>query len=532
MSEIIAESYKLWKARDQIWISAPTGIGKSTFILDELAEHCADSGIGRVLLLENRLILKNQIQVKCLKRCGVYGCDEVDQDVKDFRGITIATYQEIETRYRDGTLDMFLRSRNIFYCVFDEAHYILEDSTFRRQTGYWGEIIKLMKSKICIFMSATIWDFWDFMQWHDKDLQWCTPPTDGYDVFPVEDDAARWYRGEPKKIWFYNIHSESRNICPWVYSRFDEVVEKINEDASQDKWIIFTSNKEKAKNELLPALHCSKIFLSSDERTEDCLEGLLTENTFAAKVLVATKVLDNGVDIKDCNLHNIVFDVASKTELLQMMGRKRWVGADDYVNIFLPRKSQEFFATLLQKKINPAISMFYKKFSWEDVLSDPNLYKFVSTFCVVDENQIKLNSAAKAKLFEEQKLAKRLVEEFQDNDLAFFEMQLGWLDLPKTYNPQHDLTYLRQTGMQKNLEKFLEENAQQEMDKEQQMKFREELQNLLDMSGVVLGKNTQPPGKSSINRYLKGLGWEIVAVGGKRKGEKTVWILKRNRPCM
>ena len=32
LTEIIAEDYKKWKTRDQIWISAPTGIGKTFFI--------------------------------------------------------------------------------------------------------------------------------------------------------------------------------------------------------------------------------------------------------------------------------------------------------------------------------------------------------------------------------------------------------------------------------------------------------------------------------------------------------------------
>lgn len=528
LTAIIGEAYKLWKARDQIWISAPTGIGKSTFVIDELVEYGVTSGKGRVLLLENRRILKHQVQKKLLERSGAYGCDDIEQDVRDFRGITLATYQELEIHYRDGTLENFLEKRNILYVVFDEAHYILEDSSFRRQTGFWCDIIKVLSCKIRIYMSATIWEFWDFMCWHDKDLQWCSPPMDECAVFPVYDDPSRHFRGDVKKIWFYNIPTEPRKIYPWVYSDFSEIADTVNRDITNDKWLIFISNKEKAKKELLPLLECSYTFLSSDDDSDNSMKELVEGGTFENKVLVATKLLDNGVDIKDSSLHHIVMDVVSETELIQMVGRKRWMGDNDFFNVYLPRKSQEYFTTLLLKKINPTIAMFYKKITWEDVLSDPKCYKFVSTYAVVLNNEIIFNSAAKAKLFEEQKLAKRMVEALQDDALAFYYEQLSWLGLPKVYDPSYDLSLLRQDRMQEQLQEFLLRYENCSLDKEQQTKFCKEFHDIIQYGGVVLAAESgKIPGKNLINRHLSEIGWTIVSKGGKRKGEKTAWILQK-----
>lgn len=64
------------------------------------------------------------------------------------------------------------------------------------------------------------------------------------------------------------------------------------------------------------------------------------------------------------------------------------------------------------------------------------------------------------------------------------------------------------------------------MDKTEQQKFRETLQNLVAGSGESISKKSNRlAGKAVINRYLEPLGWEIQTKAGKKKGEETLWKL-------
>ena len=526
LTEIIAEDYKKWKTRDQIWISAPTGIGKTFFILDTFWKYVASSNKGRILIIENRLSLKMQLQTECMKRCGIYKDPLIAQDVRDFKGLTLITYQEMEERYESGTLQEFLIAHDIRYCVFDEVHYIIEDSSFRRQTGLWPGIIKALGCRMKIYMSATLEKFWEYMTWRDKSLEWAVFRSGTCDYYPVEDDLYSGIYSEPKKIWIYNISPSQKHIEPWVYKDYAEIAEKINDDPSDDKWLVFVSNKEKAQKELLPLIKTDKEFVTSDIDTNGTIKDIAENEMFAGKVLVTTKILDNGVNLKDLKLKNIVMSTYSETEFKQMLGRKRWEATDEILNVYLPRKSQEYFQTILNKKINPVLRMFGEDITFNDVLNNEKIYRFAKNFMIVKNGKLEINSAAKAQFFAEQRFVKNMIEKLGEDDMAFVFEQLSWLPSTSTYNKERDLTWLRQVKGQEDIKKFLEKHQNICMDKTEQQKFRETLQNLVAGSGESISKKSNRlAGKAVINRYLEPLGWEIQTKAGKKKGEETLWRL-------
>ena len=56
---------------------------------------------------------------------------------------------------------------------------------------------------------------------------------------------------------------------------------------------------------------------------------------FNCDVLITTSVLDNGVNIKDPDVKNIVLITDDEVEFKQMLGRKRFLAEDEVVEVFI-----------------------------------------------------------------------------------------------------------------------------------------------------------------------------------------------------
>ena len=67
--------YKMWKGYESIFISAPTGTGKTTFVLQTLLPEAKKEG-KEVLFLSNRFLLKEQIKKKVVKLQKLEGQNE------------------------------------------------------------------------------------------------------------------------------------------------------------------------------------------------------------------------------------------------------------------------------------------------------------------------------------------------------------------------------------------------------------------------------------------------------------------------
>lgn len=67
------------------------------------------------------------------------------------------------------------------------------------------------------------------------------------------------------------------------------------------------------------------------------LDSIINNSKFNRKVLIATKTLDNGINIKDNKVKNIVIMAWDKITFIQMLGRRRVNIEDaDTVNLYIP----------------------------------------------------------------------------------------------------------------------------------------------------------------------------------------------------
>lgn len=86
VADKIGEDYKNWSLGSNVFISSPTGSGKTSFILNTYLPYLADKGL-RILFLVNRTILKEDLETKLCKLPQQYR-----------QAIDIETYQSLESK--------------------------------------------------------------------------------------------------------------------------------------------------------------------------------------------------------------------------------------------------------------------------------------------------------------------------------------------------------------------------------------------------------------------------------------------------
>ena len=82
---------------------------------------------------------------------------------------------------------------------------------------------------------------------------------------------------------------------------------------------------------------------------------IVGEETFSKRILFVTSALDNGVNFKDKNIKHIICDYADITTVIQCIGRKRYDGDDDTINLYIMDYTQE--------KLNGRIGLMNEFFS-------------------------------------------------------------------------------------------------------------------------------------------------------------------------
>ena len=382
ITDEIGEEYKAWKPGDIIFLSAPTGSGKTTFILDTLLRHCTVTK-KRILYLVNRTTLKEQIDKflhdevspECRLYIDVQLYHNIENKVLDLK------YSYIETEYYKGYKDA-LSDNEIAYkeekypdlaykywgdesggemqnclaaykkydlVICDECHYFLSDSTFNTNTIVsYSAIQRLFRDKIRIFMSATIERIKEVILDDDKNLEnvcskfyWLT-------------DCGTYRLGENlnRDTFSYSADRNYDYIDIKTVGSYEEIPELVVD--GKDKWLIFVDSIDKGKwlkkkiEEKCTEMKKSKslIFLTSkylyDMDATDEMKNITTTGKQSADIVIATKVIDNGVSFDDQSLRNIIAITDTETEFIQMLGRKR---ADDQkTTVYLFKYSKEHFS--------------------------------------------------------------------------------------------------------------------------------------------------------------------------------------------
>lgn len=429
---MVGESYKNWKPKDNVIIKAQTGTGKNYFVSNILLRDIGDKE--KILYMCNRKALKTQTKIDFYNIQGLkvpmlangsYDFDKINKTIKIGK-VEIRTYQSIcldehARNYEDHDISHEqLNFSSYKYCIFDEIHYILNDS-FSGMTDIMFSKMKKPDNTIKVFMSATIG--------------------------VIENSINRMSEETKAKCHIYNQPIDYSYIKPYVFDEIEDIVRLIKNDKTDDKWLVFVRKIEESKP-FIKILGKENVTFVRSGKIELINQIALT-STFETKVLVTTCVLDNGVNFKDEKIKHLVTTEFDKTKFIQEVGRIRFkdcgsegVYASD-VNLYIPRLDDLRIYRSLISKCNYYESIVEDRDGWvsDDKFGakyDRDSQKLPkSLFYNTKDKKYVINVIGYASLLAEKTMYIKMSGMLQKEDSvngkknSIVNLRLDWLGLPR-----------------------------------------------------------------------------------------------------
>lgn len=531
---MIQEQYR-WQGGESVFISAPTGFGKTSYVLNCLVPDAMKDG-KEVLFLSNRFLLKEQIKAKIAENQGIR-VQNMDflENVEEYDGITVKTYQNLQVQYRREPYIMCKIFRRYKYVVYDEAHYIFVDSSFNPEILFLLDFIKEYPG-VNIFLSATLEGIPEFIKATKYENKMVYNSRYKITNFLTAEAFIEKYTfaccGMVNHLWYYRFDLQPKDYEVFYFRDYEELFPLINAE-TEEKWLVFLGNKSKIGifSQNITANHQVLTAESKNDKAEmDAIRLMLKEEKFQDKVLLTTAVLDNGINLWDSALKNIVIDTNSRTEFLQMLGRKR-MKAGEKVRLFIPKKSQRYFSGLVKLNLEPALELFRlnKEELKEKILAEREVQQNASKYFCWHEDDLIKNPAAEYLLNERKSYFEYVRRQLQEDEWFYVKEQLSWIQKEDEFDEARSLTWQKEQKGLKELEEFLKEMENRELSKEEQTKFSLEVNRRAGEKGMNIVKKGRTPKLNALNKFFSdfALPFEIKTKKGYKKGESTVWIIRR-----
>jgi hypothetical protein len=456
----IGEDYKKWIPENPVFISAQTGYGKNYFIENIIIKNTIET-TKKILIISNRLCTNRQEKIRI---CKLTSCEDYLEDytpkgldkVERFKNVRLVTYQKLEAYLNDPLkLNEFSQYDIV---IQDEVHYYILDSPFNNKTyKTLKKSIEVFKNSIRIYMTSTPSEVFSSILSEEKKLNY----NYNYIISSILNQPIDPYLFR-RKFLYYNFKRNYDYILPRYFASKEELLDLINNDSSPYKWLIFINSRATAQKFKEKINTNSTVFISSESKNSKDLDGktyneIINLEKFSCKILLTTSVLDNGINLKDKLLKNIVIFSYDKTEFIQILGRKRILD-NEKVNLFLYSGKVNELNTKLsiikkQLKIieefkNDSSTFLNKYFNNSEV--HPGLFYFNRNSKPI------LNPLAEKKLWCNKSFYEEIISQLNaGNKQAFILEQLSWLDLKKSYNPSLYITYVNSDTKIANFIKFL-----------------------------------------------------------------------------
>lgn len=365
VSEGLKDELKSWLlpgvAHGPIFITAPPGAGKSTFVLNELADHAKaphnpsaqfHSKAGdtpetlpskNILLLSNRWALSLQQKMILEKRNGeqIHG-SRIIEGLLQFDNILVTTYQNVLDK-----LDVIKSQGALGFVVFDEAHFFCSDSTFNAETSRILQTLLDKFRNVCrIYITATPEEVKPIIAFEEYRIhRMRLGSADNHESISalsqppqiIEYTFSANYSSRIQLHFFHDENNQDKN--PWM-----DIVAAIKNDESDNKWLLFVSRKEignQIQKSLGPSLSEYIDSPSQEEKSEELL-AMTRRGRFEKKVLITTNFLYNGISFHDPHLKNIVMDYCDKISIIQALGRKRLeLNEGEKVDLYIKVQSEK-----------------------------------------------------------------------------------------------------------------------------------------------------------------------------------------------
>lgn len=273
----------------------------------------------------------------------------------------------------------------------------------------------------------------------------------------------------------------------------------------------------------------------TEEVSEDMREMTINEKT-KSRIMIATSVMDNGINLKDNELRNIVLMADTETEFIQMLGRKRKDG--EKVKLYICKYNRNHFEERLkglENRLSIANDYVEKliecerrnKYENEEDKVIMNLHiklmrdlsdgritiKDAGSLFNVYGGLLYLNLLSYENLKNLNKFYKKVIGEFDKNgEDAFVKMQLGWLDVigekADKIIQNSRLSYLDKYIMKIN--EILEQKNGKELDKQEAIDLKMSMLKPLEELFKNIGDVDKPKDIKRNDRPLSGKWLEVL----------------------
>lgn len=437
-------------------IQAPTGFGKTYFILHEVLPKVVQSG-GKMLLVSNRVAVSYQQKLQVMKIVdpSEIGCLTPEGVLKktDFGPVKIMTLQALDLFLSTAQGREYAKEVSVF--VVDEVHYFVADVSFNPSAARLLKVIpKFFIEATRIYMTATLEDA----------LRPVAEAEASAERPMVERTGARFsplMLGQSPVVNVYQFTSDRYSQLSVRYYKKDDDLYREIKESGEDKWLIFVPSKEDGAT-LQETIGDDAVFISADSKGNDAWNQLLDEERLPCRVLITTSVLDCGVNIHDENLKHVVIPFEDRTMFMQALGRVRFKRSPQFTL---------YVKAISQKRLNGLLYRNRELLSCAAEIQQHRYYNsYVDRFRLEGDRvkgallyldydgRYKFNYLLYHKLLRQERYYKELETAIdQYGDTAFPRIVHSWLGQPDTYNDRNWLGYGITKQAQQDLLEFLRE---------------------------------------------------------------------------
>lgn len=506
VSDLISDNYIKWSNKI-ILLACGTGRGKTTFALEIYCKYLLSIG-KKVLYLCNRTKLKEQTKVDKAK----YG----------LHGLEIISYQKFAEDLRLGNKPQY----DVYIC--DEAHYFLSDAGFNLYTDIPYEYIMNQATATRIFMTATYKNIFgrikkDLKRTGEKPIEYYLPTDYSYveniywfkkksDLFGIvdnilntTDDTIIYFCNSIKKMReFYNHYSPNRG------KGYLEDKKLLKNSKLQYMSFVCSSNVDEDEKEVssFVANNCSPDHIKRNSHNN----GYCIDN----RVLITTKVIDNGVDFKDKKIKHIICDVFDIESAIQCLGRKRVIDENDTCNFYI-RDWQYYelnlFLKPVKENLKPPTMLIEDKDEWIKKYGTSRDYKDGTTYFDFINNEWRINNLRYDKLLSD----KAMIEAMIKQKTSYREEILSHIGEYKNCVEMEDI---KADQVKDAIEIWITEHIKQYLSKDQQ-------QELIELCDLKDKYGRQQKSIGILSNYLKDNYKHVIINKQHRVDKKRVknWVI-------
>ncbi len=335
VADTLREHIDEWESAFPVFVSAATGSGKSTLAYRDILSKAKEKG-KNVLLLSNRVSICEQQKKKIME---ILNCPLRDlltdkgvreQDV--FGYASVLTYHRLPSFLSNPENQKWIE--NIGYVICDECHFFTSDAMFN---GQCDSLLKLIVKKLYfavrIYMTATPWDTVHRI---------CEAEENHFlDYRRTFVDARNRLYLDKRYMHFYSFDSDFSNVDLNFFEDFSEIIPLIHA-GNDERWLVFIDNKEKAQS-LKSKFKVPTLYIDAESKSLEEWQKLISDEKFEAKILLATSVIDCGINLIDPTLKNIVIMSDNRVAMMQMAGRKR-CQEGERINVWVQEPSKQKLA--------------------------------------------------------------------------------------------------------------------------------------------------------------------------------------------